>query len=47
MVGLDAAAMPLTEVLQGGAWSAGRRITRERRADGSPPMRLDSDGAVF
>ena len=46
-LGLDAAALPLTKVLQGGTWSAGRRIARERRADGSPPIRLDSDGTVF
>ena len=46
-LGLDAAAMPLSRVLQGGTWSAGRRIARELRADGSPPIRLDSDGTVF
>ncbi len=46
-LGLDAAALPLSRVLQGGTWSAGRRIARERRADGSPPIRLDSDGTVF
>ena len=46
-LGLDAAALPLTKVLQGGTWSAGRRIARERRPDGAPPIRLDSDGTVF
>ena len=43
----DSKTLPLAKVLQGGTWSAGRRIARERRADGSPPIRLDSDGTVF
>ena len=43
----DSQALPLARVLQGGTWSAGRRIARERRADGSPPIRLQSDGTVF
>ena len=46
-LGTDAKALPLAKVLQGGTWSAGRRIARERRPDGSPPIRLDSDGTVF
>jgi Protein of unknown function (DUF1688) len=33
--------------LQGGTWQAGRAIAQERRADGSPPLRLISDGTVF
>ncbi|NJO37226.1 MAG: URC4/urg3 family protein, partial [Rhizobiales bacterium] len=28
-------------------WSAGRRIARERRTDGSPPITLLSDGTLF
>jgi len=43
---LDARQLPLAKVLQGGTWAAGRRIASERR-DGSPPVRLVSDGTVF
>ncbi|MFQ5958561.1 MAG: URC4/urg3 family protein [Alphaproteobacteria bacterium] len=46
-LGLDAAAFPLAKVLEGGTWSAGRRVARERRADGAPPILFDSDGTVF
>lgn len=46
-LGLDAAALPLAKVLQGGTWTAGREVARERRPDGGPPLRLDSDGTVF
>jgi hypothetical protein len=46
-LGLSPAEFPLAKVLQGGTWSAGRRIARERRPDGSPPLRLISDGTVF
>jgi hypothetical protein len=38
---------PLACVLEGGTWSAGRRIAREKRPDGSPPVIIDSDGTVF
>lgn len=44
---LSPAQLPLAKVLQGGTWSAGRRIARERRPDGSPPLRLISDGTIF
>ncbi len=46
-LGLDACALPLARVLEGGTWSAGRRIARERRADGGPPIRVVSEGTVF
>ena len=46
-LGLDAGALPLPKVLQGGTWSAGRRLARERRAGGEPPITLSSDGTVF
>ena len=46
-LGLDQAALPLAKVLEGGTWSAGRRIAREKRPDGGPPIRLASDGTVF
>jgi hypothetical protein len=38
---------PLAKVLQGGTWAAGRKIAREKRPDGSPPITIDSDGTVF
>jgi len=44
---LDAARLPLACVLEGGTWLAGRRIAREKRADGSPPLKIVSDGTVF
>jgi uncharacterized protein DUF1688 len=46
-MGLDAAAFPLAKILEGGTWAAGRAIAFERRADGSPPVRVISDGTVF
>lgn len=38
---------PLAKVLEGGTWATGRMLARERRADGSPPLRIVSDGTVF
>jgi hypothetical protein len=46
-LGLDAAALPLAKVLEGGTWAAGRRIARQLRPDGSPPLTIISDGMVF
>jgi hypothetical protein len=46
-VGLDATSLPLAKILQGGTWSAGRAIARKRRAGGSPPVKVISDGTVF
>jgi hypothetical protein len=46
-LGCSAGQLPLTCVLEGGTWAAGREIARELRADGAPPLRLDSDGTVF
>ncbi|WP_337187978.1 DUF1688 family protein [Phenylobacterium sp.] len=46
-LGVSAAAFPLARVLEGGTWSAGRRIARELRADGGPPIAVVSDGTVF
>jgi hypothetical protein len=39
--------LPLAKVLEGGTWAAGRRIAREKRADGGPPLTIISDGTVF
>jgi len=44
---MDATSLPLAKVLEGGTWSAGRNIAREKRADGSPPLKVISDGTVF
>jgi hypothetical protein len=46
-LGKDATSFPLAKVLQGGTWAAGREIARSRRADGSPPIKVVSDGTVF
>jgi Protein of unknown function (DUF1688) len=46
-LGLDEKSFPLAKVLEGGTWSAGRAIAREKRADGSPPLKVISDGTVF
>ncbi len=39
--------MPLAKVLEGGTWSAGRRLAAERRPGGPPPITVVSDGTVF
>jgi hypothetical protein len=44
---MDKTSLPLAKVLEGGTWSAGRRIAREKRADGAPPLKVISDGTVF
>ena len=43
----DAVSFPLARILQGGTWAAGRAVARQRRADGSPPIKVVSDGTVF
>jgi hypothetical protein len=45
--GMDAISLPLAKVLQGGTWAAGREAARARRAGGSPPLRVVSDGTIF
>jgi len=45
--GRDATQLPLVRILQGGTWSAGRKIAYDRRADGVAPIVLASDGTVF
>lgn len=39
--------LPLAKMLQGGTWEAGRRLAKEKRSDGSPPIQILSDGTVF
>lgn len=44
---LTADQLPLVQVLQGGTWTAGRKIAAERRSGGIPPIQIQSDGTVF
>jgi hypothetical protein len=44
---LDASRFSMAQLLEGGTWSAGRRLAAERRAEGAPPIRVVSDGTVF
>lgn len=37
----------LAAMLEGGTWAAGRRIAREMRPTGAPPLAVISDGTVF
>ena len=45
--GNDATSLPLASVLQGGTWSAGRRIASQLRKGGTPPLSLQSSGTIF
>lgn len=44
---MDAERLPLARLLQGGSWSAGRRIAFARRPSGAPPIRVATDGTTF
>jgi hypothetical protein len=44
---MDERSLPLAKVLEGGTWAAGRIIARKLRSDGSPPVKVASDGTVF
>ncbi|MFB1480430.1 URC4/urg3 family protein [Corallococcus sp. RDP092CA] len=44
---MSAEELPLAKVLQGGTWTAGRRVAAELRPGGVPPIRIRSDGTVF
>jgi hypothetical protein len=46
-LGVTAEDFPLARVLEGGTWAAGRRLAREQRKDGGPPLQVISDGTVF
>lgn len=39
--------LPLARVLEGGTWHAGRKIAKEKRPTGEPPLNILSDGTVF
>ncbi len=44
---LSATDLPLVKVLQGGTWTAGRKIAAQLRPGGIPPIQIESDGTVF
>jgi Protein of unknown function (DUF1688) len=44
---LTATELPLVKILQGGTWTAGRKIANQLRVGGVPPLQLESDGTVF
>ena len=46
-LGLNETQLPFASVLEGGTWAAGRVVAQDRRPDGSPPIRVLSDGTVF
>lgn len=46
-LGKSRAEMPLARILEGGTWAAGRKIAREKRDGGGPPLNVVSDGTVF
>lgn len=46
-LGKTAEELPLACVLEGGTWAAGREIAKEKRADGAPPLKIESDGTIF
>lgn len=46
-LGQSAEAFPLAKVLEGGTWAAGRRLARQKRVDGAPPLSVISDGTMF
>lgn len=41
------AELPLANVLQGGTWTAGRKVAAEKRPGVAPPIEIESDGTVF
>lgn len=47
LTGRDAISLPLGAVLQGGTWSAGRRIAADLREGGTPPLTIITDGTLF
>jgi hypothetical protein len=46
-LGENAESLPLAKILEGGTWATGRKLAFERRPDGSPPIKVISDGTVF
>ena len=46
-LGMSSEELPLVKILQGGTWTAGRKIAAELRIGGTSPIQIDSDGTVF
>jgi hypothetical protein len=46
-LGFKAEDFPLAKVLEGGTWATGRRLAKDRRPGGAPPLTIISDGTVF
>ncbi len=46
-LGATEAEMPLSRVLQGGTWAAGRLLAARLRPGGGPPLKVESDGTVI
>lgn len=44
---VSVADFPLGAMLEGGTWAAGRKLAKEMRRDGRPPIEVISDGTVF
>ena len=44
---MDAQSLPLAKILEGGTWATGRALANARRAGGTPPITVVSDGTVF
>jgi hypothetical protein len=47
ILGVSPQRFPLGALLEGGTWTAGRRIAKQKRPDGGPPFTIVSDGTVF
>ncbi|MBW4668964.1 MAG: URC4/urg3 family protein [Cyanomargarita calcarea GSE-NOS-MK-12-04C] len=46
-LGMSPEELPLVKILQGGTWTAGRKIAASKRTGGIPPIQIESDGTVF
>ncbi len=46
-LGMSSEELPLVKILQGGTWSAGRKIAAQLSTGGVLPIQIDSDGKVF
>jgi hypothetical protein len=46
-LGVSAVELSLPKILEGGTWSAGRKIAAELRPGGRPPLHVISDGTLF
>ncbi len=44
---MSSSEFPLVKILQGGTWTAGRKVAAQLRPGGIPPLQIESDGTVF